>query len=213
MPVSCCSCKQRNAAIKRPKTGEALCRECFFEAFEKEVHQTIVTNQLFTRGDTVAVAASGGKDSTVLAYVMKCIHFCEEVQHNPQQFYRRTGIKPTFDAIYTSNLIDKLTPPVLVTAAAPLLKKNGSLLTTPFLYRCCAASAEEYLQDTFGFSPEYLPLIAGVRCIGHDGRYFSGTSALPTPVYGIESVLADFQCSRYDKCGGDGDSVWVVIVW
>ena len=129
----------------------------------------------------------------------ECIHFCEEVQHNPQQFYRRTGIKPAFDAIYTSNLIDKLTPPVLVTAAAPLLKKNGCLLTTPFLYRCCAASAEEYLQDTFGFSPEYLPLIAGVRCIGHDGRYFSGTSALPTPVYGIESVLADFQCSRYDK--------------
>lgn len=74
MPVSCSCCKQQNAAIKRPKTGQALCRECFFDAFEREVHHTIVTNQLFTRGDTVAVAASGGKDSTVLAYVMKLLN-------------------------------------------------------------------------------------------------------------------------------------------
>ena len=74
MPVSCCCCKQRNAAIKRPKTGEAMCRECFFEAFEQEVHLTIVTNRLFKRGETVAVAASGGKDSTVLAYVMKLLN-------------------------------------------------------------------------------------------------------------------------------------------
>lgn len=74
MPVSCCGCKRRNAAIKRPKTGEALCRECFFDAFEEEVHLTIMTNHLFARGDLVAVAASGGKDSTVLAYVLKLLN-------------------------------------------------------------------------------------------------------------------------------------------
>ncbi len=36
-----------------------LCRNCFYDALEDEVHQTIVKNRLFTRGDRVAVAASG----------------------------------------------------------------------------------------------------------------------------------------------------------
>jgi len=38
-----------------------MCRECFFAAFEDEVHQTITTSQLFKDGDKVAVGASGGK--------------------------------------------------------------------------------------------------------------------------------------------------------
>ena len=58
-------------AIQRPKTGDALCRECFFWAFETEVHNTVTAARLFRRGQYVAVAASGGKDSTVLAHVMK----------------------------------------------------------------------------------------------------------------------------------------------
>lgn len=71
MPVSCAVCEDKHASIKRPKTGEALCRECFFQAFETEIHRTIVSNRLFSRGELIGVAASGGKDSTVLAYVLK----------------------------------------------------------------------------------------------------------------------------------------------
>lgn len=33
-----------------------------------------MNGNLFKRGDTVAVAASGGKDSTVLAYVLKVLN-------------------------------------------------------------------------------------------------------------------------------------------
>lgn len=51
-----------------------LCRECFFEAFENEVHFTITKAQLFKPNSTVAIAASGGKDSTVLAYVLKLLN-------------------------------------------------------------------------------------------------------------------------------------------
>ncbi|WVZ19022.1 hypothetical protein V8G54_006344 [Vigna mungo] len=47
-----------------------MCRECFFNAFESEIHQVIIQNSLFTAGDRVAIGASGGKDSTVLAYVL-----------------------------------------------------------------------------------------------------------------------------------------------
>lgn len=60
--------------FQRPKTGDALCKECFFKAFELEIHNTITRAKLFNRGDKVAIAASGGKDSTVLAYILKTLN-------------------------------------------------------------------------------------------------------------------------------------------
>lgn len=42
--------------------------------FETEVHNTIINAKLFKSGDRVAIGASGGKDSTVLAYVMKTLN-------------------------------------------------------------------------------------------------------------------------------------------
>lgn len=60
--------------MQRPKTGDALCKECFFVAFELEVHFTITRAKLFKPGWKVAIAASGGKDSTVLAYVLKLLN-------------------------------------------------------------------------------------------------------------------------------------------
>lgn len=51
-----------------------MCKECFFDAFETEIHYTILKGELFKPGQTVAIAASGGKDSTVLAYVLKLLN-------------------------------------------------------------------------------------------------------------------------------------------
>lgn len=74
MPVLCSSCAEKRAVLKRPKTGHSLCKDCFFWAFEEEVHQTIVAAKLFKHGEIVGIAASGGKDSTVLAHVMKLLN-------------------------------------------------------------------------------------------------------------------------------------------
>ncbi|KAK3001188.1 hypothetical protein RJ639_021893 [Escallonia herrerae] len=63
----CTICNQRRAALKRPKTLEQICRECFYGVFEEEIHRVIVDNQLFKPGERIAIGAS---DSTVLAYVM-----------------------------------------------------------------------------------------------------------------------------------------------
>ena len=41
--------------------GDALCKQCFFSAFEAEIHQTITDAELFRQGERVAVGASGGK--------------------------------------------------------------------------------------------------------------------------------------------------------
>ncbi|KAG8218313.1 hypothetical protein J3R82DRAFT_3927 [Butyriboletus roseoflavus] len=73
-PASCALCHKAKAILKRPKTGQQICKECFFFVFETEVHHTITEAKLFKPGDKVAIGASGGKDSTVLAYVMKTLN-------------------------------------------------------------------------------------------------------------------------------------------
>ncbi|GMN58966.1 hypothetical protein TIFTF001_028067 [Ficus carica] len=89
-PRLCCVCNTRRAALKRPKTLDQICRECFYEVFEEEIHQVIVENQLFSPGERIAIGASGGKgehgllsinlyfcsveDSTVLAYVLSTLN-------------------------------------------------------------------------------------------------------------------------------------------
>jgi cytoplasmic tRNA 2-thiolation protein 1 len=60
--------------IVRPKNHQKLCKACFIAVFEAEIHHTIVSNRLFTRGEKVAIGASGGKDSTVLASVLKTLN-------------------------------------------------------------------------------------------------------------------------------------------
>jgi cytoplasmic tRNA 2-thiolation protein 1 len=62
------------AILRRPKDGSRLCRGCFFHAFESEVLLTIRRYGLFTRGERVALAVSGGKDSTVLAAVLTSLN-------------------------------------------------------------------------------------------------------------------------------------------
>ncbi|XP_033205161.1 cytosolic thiouridylase subunit 1 [Bombus vancouverensis nearcticus] len=74
MPIPCSKQCGKGAVLKRPKTGHALCKECFFYAFESEIHNTITQGKLFKPGDKVAIGASGGKDSTVLAYVLKTLN-------------------------------------------------------------------------------------------------------------------------------------------
>ncbi|KAI3321275.1 adenine nucleotide alpha hydrolases-like protein [Xylariaceae sp. AK1471] len=75
MPAALCAiCKTQRALIKRPKNHQKLCKGCFIQIFEEEVHYTIKSSQLFFRGEKVAIGASGGKDSTVLASVLKTLN-------------------------------------------------------------------------------------------------------------------------------------------
>lgn len=73
-PFVCASCKTERAVVKRPKNYQKLCKGCFIRVFEDEVHHTITSSNLFQHGETVAIGASGGKDSTVLASVLKTLN-------------------------------------------------------------------------------------------------------------------------------------------
>ena len=74
-PSKLCSiCKTERANIKRPKNHARVCKGCFITVFEEEVHHTIISSKLFYPGERVAIGASGGKDSTVLASVLKTLN-------------------------------------------------------------------------------------------------------------------------------------------
>lgn len=61
MSLKCDSCGVKSPQIRRGITGESLCKSCFIEAFENEVHSVIMRHNVFQRGDRVAVGVSGGK--------------------------------------------------------------------------------------------------------------------------------------------------------
>ena len=73
-PKICALCETSRAFIVRPKNQQKLCKECFITAFETEIHNTIIANSLFVPGERVAIGASGGKDSTVLASVLRTLN-------------------------------------------------------------------------------------------------------------------------------------------
>jgi cytoplasmic tRNA 2-thiolation protein 1 len=73
-PLLCVRCRDERAVVKRPKNEQKLCKVCFISVFEDEVHHNIISSHLFSPGEKVAIGASGGKDSTVLASVLKTLN-------------------------------------------------------------------------------------------------------------------------------------------
>lgn len=73
-PTPCALCHSSRALIIRPKNHQKLCKTCFLTLFETEIHNTITASSLFRPGERIAIGASGGKDSTVLACVLKTLN-------------------------------------------------------------------------------------------------------------------------------------------
>lgn len=73
-PHLCQICHTSRAQILRPKNHARICAPCFIDVFELEVTETITSTNLFHAGERVAIGASGGKDSTVLASVLKTLN-------------------------------------------------------------------------------------------------------------------------------------------
>ena len=73
-PHPCEVCKTARAQILRPRNRARVCGLCFISLFESEVAETITSTNLFQPGERVAIGASGGKDSTVLASILKTLN-------------------------------------------------------------------------------------------------------------------------------------------
>ena len=146
------------------------------------------------------------RDITLTLNCSDCLVFCEELQRKGYQNVPTLS----FDTIFTSNLIDYLPPPLLVLVVKPLLKIKSFLLTTSFHYRRIFASAEKYLSEIFGFSPNLLPLLFGIRCVGHDGEYGDSTSIIPIPIQ-IRNLLTTPDILSGLVCRTDKFLFWQVV--
>ena len=69
----CELCNTEKARIKRPKNGMPVCLLCFYTVFEEEIHHTIITSQLFKRGERIAIGASGGTTGYALRIAKQTI--------------------------------------------------------------------------------------------------------------------------------------------
>ncbi len=70
--MKCSKCLE-NAIVFKRHSGTHLCESHFVEAFEETVRHTIADKKMIEQGDRIAVALSGGKDSTALIYVLNKI--------------------------------------------------------------------------------------------------------------------------------------------
>ncbi|KAG8627089.1 hypothetical protein KVT40_004572 [Elsinoe batatas] len=73
MPPTCALCPSR-PIILRPSNHQRLCAPCFLRTFEDLIYHTITTSRLFRSGERIAIGASGGKDSCVLASVLSTLN-------------------------------------------------------------------------------------------------------------------------------------------
>ena len=120
---------------------------------------------------TANMIASKKTSASFMFVLRDSIHLCYSLLNYPTG-YPELNIR--FDAIYTSNLFDHVSPPALTFSALPLLKPTGTLFTTTF-------APSGYLEEKFGFPPELFPALLGVHCIGHDGQYSPDINHHPDP--------------------------------
>ena len=114
------------------------------------------------------------KTSVSFTFVLEdAINLCYTLLHYPENYPDLKCIH--FDAIYTSNLFDHLSPPALLVNTMPLLKSTGTLFTVTF----CGVTLSEYLEQKFGFSPEHFPALLGIHCLGQDGQYSPAVNHYP----------------------------------
>ena len=111
------------------------------------------------------------------------MNLCHFLYHQPEKYSKLLGRVAKFDAIYTSNLFDHLSPPALVLSSLPLLKPSGTLFTVTFRHKAIASTSREYLEAMFGFSPELFPALLGIHCLGEDGEYSPAVNNEPSPDY------------------------------
>lgn len=74
--MNCQLCNKRPAKVELKYLGKTICNSCFIRITEKRINKTLRLNKLIEKGDKVAVAVSGGKDSVLTLRVLA--DYCRE---------------------------------------------------------------------------------------------------------------------------------------
>lgn len=90
-----CECG-KDISYYRRYEGRGWCRQCFLSSIEKKFRHIVSKNRLVQKGDRIAVAVSGGKDSLVMLYLLSEIKGFELVAFSIDEGiegYRPRGIE------------------------------------------------------------------------------------------------------------------------
>ena len=68
--VSCFNCGKK-AVVELPYAGASFCKNCFLQHFARRIRKANKEFGLVRRGDVIAVAVSGGKDSSALLWSIR----------------------------------------------------------------------------------------------------------------------------------------------
>ncbi len=83
--MKCRRCKDKGISSKAiiflPHHNLSLCKNCFGEWYEYRLRQTIKKTRMFTPGEKILVAVSGGKDSLALWYALKKLGYKVDAVH------------------------------------------------------------------------------------------------------------------------------------
>lgn len=79
--VKCRKCGEITNGIYLSSYNLKLCLDCFLEFFENKTRKTIEKFKMFSKNDKIAVAISGGKDSTALAKSLKNLGYSIHLFH------------------------------------------------------------------------------------------------------------------------------------
>lgn len=139
-----------------------LCPECFKNLFERKVRETILRYRMIEHGDRVAVAASGGKDSSALLFVLRRIFPDLELS----AIHINLGIGGYSDECEQKLL--RLTKNLDVDLRVFNLKKElgismGDFRNTVYKDRICApcGTVKRYLLNKLAFEGEFTKLATG----------------------------------------------------
>jgi len=64
--MKCHTCRRKEAEISLEYSSQQVCRPCFTRIVGRRIAKTVRENKLIEKGDKIAVAISGGKDSCLL---------------------------------------------------------------------------------------------------------------------------------------------------
>lgn len=67
---TCSKCGNQQIIIRRKRSGQSLCQECFIESINEKVLKDTRKYKLLDKGDKVLMALSGGKDSVVALHIL-----------------------------------------------------------------------------------------------------------------------------------------------
>ena len=97
--MQCSKCGNSQVIIKKPQSGQYLCKDCFIDSIEKKVIKTTKKEKLLDKGDKVLVALSGGKDSVTTLEILNSfrkrniIDICAVTVDEGIANYRQDGVK------------------------------------------------------------------------------------------------------------------------